>query len=170
MLMKSRIARYIDDRDGQFRVDRAVYLDEEIFAAEIEHLFEGGWVYLAHESQIREPGDYFSTRIGRQPVFVVRKKDGGIGGYLEASTLGSMVTYLESNTFTNVWPWDVCAAFGYACVRGGWWHWGFAAALVVFFVAKIRFEEAWLCVRYPDYADYRAHTGMLWPRLRNRDR
>lgn len=64
----------------------------------------------------------------------------------------------------------LCAAFGYACARGGWWHWGFFAALLVFFVAKIRFEEAWLCVRYPDYADYRAHTGMLWPRLRNRDR
>ena len=38
----------------------------------------------------------------------------GIGGYLEASSLGSMVTYLESNTFASVWPYtDVSAAFGY---------------------------------------------------------
>ncbi|MFN8586187.1 MAG: hypothetical protein U0704_00145 [Candidatus Eisenbacteria bacterium] len=37
----------------------------------------------------------------------------GIGGYLEASSLGSIVTYLESTAFTNVWPWDVSAAFGY---------------------------------------------------------
>lgn len=36
-----------------------------------------------------------------------------IGGYLEASSLGGMIGYLESSAFTNVWPWDVCAAFGY---------------------------------------------------------
>ena len=41
-------------------------------------------MYLAHESQIREPGDYFSTRIGRQPVFVVRKRDGGIAAFINA--------------------------------------------------------------------------------------
>ena len=84
MLMKNRIASFVDDRDGQFRVDRSVYLDQEIFDAEIETLFEGGWVYVAHDSQIREPGDYYATRIGRQPVFVVRKRDGGIAGYLNA--------------------------------------------------------------------------------------
>ena len=37
-----------------------------------------------------------------------------IGGYLEASSLGNMVTYLESAPFTSVWPYaDVSAAFGY---------------------------------------------------------
>ncbi len=64
----------------------------------------------------------------------------------------------------------LCAALGWAGVRGGWWHWGFVVALSVFFVAKIRYEETWLCLRYPGYAEYRAQTGMLWPRLRNRDR
>ena len=84
MLMKNRIASFIDDRDGQFRVDRSVYLDQELFNAEMELLFEGGWVYLAHESQIPEPGDYFTTRIGRQPVFLVRKRDGGIACHINA--------------------------------------------------------------------------------------
>jgi len=84
MLMKNRIAGFVDDREGEFRVDRSVYLDEELFNAEMELLFEGGWVYLAHESQIREPGDYFATRIGRQPVFVVRRRDAGISCYLNA--------------------------------------------------------------------------------------
>ena len=84
MLMKNRLAALVDDREGQFRVDRQIYLDEEIFEAEMREFFEGGWIYLAHESQIRNPGDYVSLKMGRQPVFVVRKKDGGIGGYLNA--------------------------------------------------------------------------------------
>lgn len=84
MLKGNRIASLIDDSSGRFRVDRAVYSDPEIFESELELFFEGGWVFLAHESQIRNSGDYFSTRIGRQPVFLVRKKDGGIGGFINA--------------------------------------------------------------------------------------
>ncbi|MBI5170546.1 MAG: glycoside hydrolase [Candidatus Eisenbacteria bacterium] len=38
----------------------------------------------------------------------------GIGGYLEASSLGNMVTHLESGAFAALWPYpDVSAAFGY---------------------------------------------------------
>lgn len=79
-------ASYVDDRpdDGVFRVDRAVYLDEDILDAEIERIFEGGWIYLCHESQIREPGDYFATHMGHQPVFVVRHRDGHLGAFLNA--------------------------------------------------------------------------------------
>ena len=84
MLMKTRIASLIDEREGRFRVDRAVYSDPDIFEAEMAEFFEGGWVFLAHESQIRDPGDYFATRIGRQPVFLIRRKDGSIGAYINA--------------------------------------------------------------------------------------
>ena len=84
MVMSDRIAAMIDEREGRFRVDRAIYSDPDIFELEMDLFFEGGWVFLAHESQIRNSGDYFSTRIGRQPVFLVRKKDGGIGGFINA--------------------------------------------------------------------------------------
>ena len=84
MLMKTRIASLIDEREGRFRVDRAVYSDPDIFEAEMAEFFEGGWVFLAHESQLKNAGDYFATRIGRQPVFLIRKKDGSLGGYINA--------------------------------------------------------------------------------------
>ena len=40
----------------------------------MKHIFEGDWVYLAHESQVPNPGDYFTTYIGRQPVVIARDK------------------------------------------------------------------------------------------------
>jgi benzoate/toluate 1,2-dioxygenase subunit alpha len=40
------------------------------------HIFEGNWIYLAHESQVPNPGGYFTTYIGRQPVVITRGKDG----------------------------------------------------------------------------------------------
>ena len=42
----------------------------------MKHIFEGNWIYLAHESQVPNPGDYFTTYIGRQPVVITRDKDG----------------------------------------------------------------------------------------------
>jgi phenylpropionate dioxygenase-like ring-hydroxylating dioxygenase large terminal subunit len=54
------------------RVHRLVYTDPEIFDREIENIFEQVWVYCGHESQIRNPGDFFTVLIGRQPMVVVR--------------------------------------------------------------------------------------------------
>src|SRR4028119_935934 len=67
----------IDDPEaGIFRANRRIFTDEEIFELEMQHIFEGNWIYLAHESQVPNPGDYFTTYIGRQPVVITRDKNG----------------------------------------------------------------------------------------------
>jgi benzoate/toluate 1,2-dioxygenase subunit alpha len=67
----------IDDPEaGIFRANRRIFTDEEIFELEMTHVFEGNWVYLAHDSQIPNAGDYFTTFIGRQPVVITRDKSG----------------------------------------------------------------------------------------------
>jgi len=58
------------------RVHRRLYTDPAIFDLEMERIFGGpAWVYLGHESQIKQPGDYFATRLGRKPVVMVRDAD-----------------------------------------------------------------------------------------------
>ena len=56
-------------------VHRDLYVSEEVFRLEMEQLFANTWVYVGHESQVPEPGDYFSTEIGTQPVLMVRHTD-----------------------------------------------------------------------------------------------
>ena len=79
-------AALVEDRpeDGMFRVDRVVYTDQSIFEDEMRRIYEGTWVYLCHESQIVQPGDYYATEIGRQPVFVNRQADGTLGCFINA--------------------------------------------------------------------------------------
>ncbi|MEP7244535.1 MAG: Rieske 2Fe-2S domain-containing protein [Gammaproteobacteria bacterium] len=60
------------------RVHRSVYTDQAIFDREIDSIFEQVWVYCGHESQVRNPGDYHTLQIGRQPMIMVRKLDGTI--------------------------------------------------------------------------------------------
>lgn len=59
-------------------VHRDVYVSPEIFDLEMEHLFANTWVYVGHGSQVPNPGDYFTTTIGAQPVIMVRHTDGTI--------------------------------------------------------------------------------------------
>ncbi len=54
------------------RVHRDVYTDPAIFELEMERIFGQAWIYVAHESQIPERGDFATTDIAGQPVLLVR--------------------------------------------------------------------------------------------------
>ncbi|MGH8393928.1 MAG: Rieske 2Fe-2S domain-containing protein, partial [Pseudomonas sp.] len=73
-----------DPATGVFRCRRDIFTDPDLFALEMKHIFEGGWVYLAHESQVPEINDYFTTWIGRQPVVITRDKHGTLHGLVNA--------------------------------------------------------------------------------------
>lgn len=60
------------------RVHRRVYTDPDIFALEIERIFARAWIYVGHESQAPNPGDFITTTVARQPVVMIRHDDGTI--------------------------------------------------------------------------------------------
>src|ERR1700679_830372 len=84
---------------GAHRLDREVFLSEDVFELEMRHLFEGGWVYLAHESQIPNANDFLTTDIGRQPVIVTRDAQGEFSCLLNAcSHRGARVCRVKRGT------------------------------------------------------------------------
>ncbi len=62
------------------RIHQRVYTDPEIFELEMERIFERSWIYVGHESQIAQPGDFIRTPVGRHDILVVRSNDGAIHG------------------------------------------------------------------------------------------
>jgi phenylpropionate dioxygenase-like ring-hydroxylating dioxygenase large terminal subunit len=60
------------------RVHRLVYTDPRVFEAEMARIFHRTWVFVGHETEIPEPGDYRTTYIGRQPVILTRDADGDV--------------------------------------------------------------------------------------------
>jgi benzoate/toluate 1,2-dioxygenase alpha subunit len=72
--MSEDFSRYI----APGRVHRRLYSDPAIFDLEMQRIFGAAWVYVGHESQIKNPGDYFATQIGRKPVVMVRDHDGKV--------------------------------------------------------------------------------------------
>ena len=69
---------------GLFRCKREMFTNEELFELEMKHIFEGNWIYLAHESQLPKINDYYTTKIGRQPIFITRNKEGELNAFINA--------------------------------------------------------------------------------------
>ena len=69
---------------GDHRVHRSAFTDEGLFELEMKHIFEGNWIYLAHESQVPNNNDYYTTHIGRQPVFIARNRQGELNAFINA--------------------------------------------------------------------------------------
>ena len=61
---------------GIYRLHRSAFTNEELFELEMKYIFENNWVYLAHESQVPDNNDYYTSYIGRQPVILARNKEG----------------------------------------------------------------------------------------------
>lgn len=70
--------------EGVFGVSRRVFTDPALLELEFERVFEGGWVYLGHESQFPAPGDYLTTTIGRRSILLTRAAGGAMHAFLNA--------------------------------------------------------------------------------------
>jgi nitrite reductase/ring-hydroxylating ferredoxin subunit len=64
------------------RVHSRVYNDEAIFDDELTKIWHRGWVFVGHDSEVANRGDYVARRIGRQPVVMTRDMDGVVHVHL----------------------------------------------------------------------------------------
>ncbi len=67
--------------DGS-EVSPLIYVEDDIYQREQEQVFGRSWLFLAHEDQIPEKGDFISTYMGEDPVLVVRQADGSVVSFL----------------------------------------------------------------------------------------
>ena len=92
------------------QVHHSVYSDPAIFDLEMERVFGRAWLLLGHNSQIRNPGDYLTTRMGREPVIVTRHRDGAVHVLINrCAHRGAMVCHEASGN-----------ARQFACPYHGW--------------------------------------------------
>src|SRR5437868_5086449 len=60
------------------RVHGSLYTDPAIFEAELERIWHRTWVFVGHESEVREPHDFAIKTIGPQRGLMRRHRQGEI--------------------------------------------------------------------------------------------
>lgn len=80
----NKLEGLVDLKTGAQR--RLIYSDQAIYEQELERVFGRCWLFLAHESQIPNPGDFFRTYMGEDDVLVIRQEDKSIKAFINSCT------------------------------------------------------------------------------------
>ena len=65
-------------------VSREAFTSDAVYRDELDRIFDRSWIFLAHESEIPEPGDYVTRQLGSAPVIVIRTEDDGVRALLNS--------------------------------------------------------------------------------------
>ncbi|MDX3904186.1 MAG: Rieske 2Fe-2S domain-containing protein [Pigmentiphaga sp.] len=73
---------YVREKPGhQFLVRTEAYTDEEVFDLEMRRIFERTWIYVGHETELPSAGSFKTAQVGRQPVILIRDKQGQLQAF-----------------------------------------------------------------------------------------
>lgn len=68
----------VEDRDEEyFGYHRSILTSPSIHATELRRIFGRCWLYLGHESEVPEPGDFRRRTVANRPLFFVRSRASG---------------------------------------------------------------------------------------------
>ncbi|MFB9127522.1 aromatic ring-hydroxylating dioxygenase subunit alpha [Paraburkholderia dipogonis] len=65
-------------------ISREIFSEKAVFDEELEKVFTRAWLFVGHESQIPNPGDYFTSRMGAESVILARDKKQQIHVFLNS--------------------------------------------------------------------------------------
>src|SRR4029079_12731402 len=58
------------------KVHGSLYTDSRIFEEELRKIWYRTWVFVGHESEVAQPGDYVRKRLGLQDLIMTRDREG----------------------------------------------------------------------------------------------
>src|SRR5436309_3500324 len=83
----------VDDKiNSEFLVNRSVFTDQEIFEKEKEEIFNKYWLFIGHESEVVNKGDFHRKKVGGRNLLFTRGSDDVIRAlYNSCSHRGALV-------------------------------------------------------------------------------
>ena len=73
-----------DTSETTFRVHRSAFRSPEVFDTEMRRIWAHEWLYLAHETEVPEKGDYRTRTLGGRDLLLVRDEHGEIRVYFNS--------------------------------------------------------------------------------------
>ncbi|HVB89482.1 MAG TPA: Rieske 2Fe-2S domain-containing protein, partial [Beijerinckiaceae bacterium] len=76
--------RYVDENSAEstFRVNRQVFVSDDVLAREMETIFQHCWIYVGHDSELKNPGDFRTRTVAGRPILFCRDRNGQVRALL----------------------------------------------------------------------------------------
>lgn len=110
--MRMRVRDVVND-DATL-IGRRAWSDPEIYELEKRGIFGHAWLFLAHESQIRNPGDFVQAYMCETPIIVARGADNEVHASINSCTHRGLPVCRTDHGNTNgfvcpyhAWSYDV---------------------------------------------------------------
>lgn len=97
-------------------VPAELFNDPELFELEKDRIFRRSWIYLAHESEVPDPGDFVARRIVDEPFLVVRGEDGEIRVFEATCPDGGRTVHTHESGNTSTFD---CPCHGHSFATTG---------------------------------------------------
>ena len=102
---------------GRFRVHRSAMVSPAVHELERRRIFDRCWLYLGHESEVPNPGDYARRVVAERPLFFARTRDGGLAVFHNTCPhRGALVCRTDRGNaeafrcFYHAWTFDTSGA------------------------------------------------------------
>ena len=102
---------------GRFRVHRSAMVSPAVHELERQRIFDRCWLYLGHESEVPNPGDYARRVVAERPLFFVRTRDGELAVFHNTCPhRGALVCRADRGNaeafrcFYHAWTFDTTGA------------------------------------------------------------
>ena len=102
---------------GRFRVHRSTMVSSAIHELERQRIFDRCWLYLGHESEVPNPGDYARRVVAERPLFFTRTRDGEVAVFHNTCPhRGALVCRTDRGNaqsfqcFYHAWTFDTSGA------------------------------------------------------------
>jgi len=100
----------IDDARGRFEVDKRAFTDDEVFKKERDLIFSKCWLYLGHDSEIKNPRDFVTRNVGGHNLIFNRDKSGVVHAFHNTCTHRGTTVEVRGSGSANV----------FSCPYHGW--------------------------------------------------
>lgn len=102
---------------GRFKVHRSAMVSPAVHELERQRIFDRCWLYLGHESEVPNPGDFARRVVAERPLFFARTRDGELAVFHNTCPhRGALVCRTDRGNaeafrcFYHAWTFDTSGA------------------------------------------------------------
>jgi Rieske 2Fe-2S family protein len=81
MDIRSQMLARLRNRKPGYSLDQPFYIDADYFQQDLEQIWYKDWLFIGHDCEVPEAGNYMTVQVGAYPVVIVRDTEGRVNAF-----------------------------------------------------------------------------------------